>query len=221
MAPQIPGFNIVWADDFDGPKGSPPNTSDNWNINQDGPNRGSGEIQQYTNHTNNVCLLGTGAVWLMPTKDGNGNWTSAKLEGKHKFSCEAGKKMILQASIRTGSHPTFQQKGVWPAFWALGDAFRRSGSDHLPWPQCGEWDILENTGGEGFTLASLHYGTGEGSAKERSVGGNLGNAEQKSFVVEQFNTFSLQVDRSASSFENETLTWSLNGQPWFTARGSE
>jgi len=37
--------------------------------------------------------------------------------------------------------------GLWPAFWALGDA---------PWPGCGEIDIMENVGEPDWVSAALH-----------------------------------------------------------------
>lgn len=216
MAPAIPGFTWVWVDDFNGSAGLPDQS--NWNIINAGPNRGNGEVQTYTSSTSNVSLTGVGQLHITPQKDGNGNWTSARLEGVHKFSCADGGKVILQANLRTGIDPVTEQSGVWPAFWALGDWIRSHGT---PWPECGEWDIMENAGGAGFTLASLHYGPDGNPANERSVGGQLGSAAEKSMVVEDFNTYSLMVDRTPSNWEDEKLTWSLNGQPWFTAKGSE
>ena len=107
--PNINGFHIVWSDAFLGPAHTLPDSNNNWNIIQAGPNRGNGEVQTYTNSVNNVQLSGGSTLQIMPQKDGNGNWTSARLEGIHKFSCQAGQKMILQANLRTGRNPFFQQ----------------------------------------------------------------------------------------------------------------
>ena len=73
---------------------------------------------------------------------------------------------------------------------------------------------MENAHGQGQTLASLHYGNG-------TVGGGGNPAAFKSMVVEEFNTYSLTVDRTPSNWQDESLTWSLNGQPWFAAHGRD
>ncbi|KAL9079246.1 MAG: hypothetical protein Q9157_001864 [Trypethelium eluteriae] len=126
--------------------------------------------------------------------------------------------MILQAELRTGIDPVTEQAGVWPAFWALGGWIR---SHNTPWPECGEWDIMENSSGAGFTLASLHYGPDGDPVHEKSQGGQLNSAAEKSMPVEEFNTYSLMVDRTPSRWQDETLTWSLNGKPWFSVKGSD
>ena len=81
---------------------------------------------------------------------------------------------------------------------------------------------MENAHGQASTLASLHYGPGPGQMNVRSVGGGGNPTAWKPIVVEQFNTFSLTVDRTPPNWQDESLTWSLNGTtPWFTARGSD
>ena len=107
--PNINGFSIVFSDSFQGPAHTLPDSNNNWNIIQSGPNRGNNEVQTYTNSVHNVQLSGGSTLQIMPQKDGNGNWTSGRLEGIHKFSCQAGQKMILQANLRTGRNPVLQQ----------------------------------------------------------------------------------------------------------------
>jgi hypothetical protein len=81
---------------------------------------------------------------------------------------------------------------------------------------------MENAHGQASTLASLNYGPGPGSINERSVGGGSNPSAWNPIVVEQFNTYSLTVDRTPLRWQDETLTWSLNGgAPWFTAKGSD
>ena len=52
-------------------------------------------------------------------------------EGKQNFTYG-----ILVASIQL---PNTTNQGLWPAFWTLG-----SNITTVPWPTCGEADIMEN-----------------------------------------------------------------------------
>jgi hypothetical protein len=50
----------------------------------------------------------------------------------------------------------------------------------------------------------------------------VGSNAQQPFPAGQFNTFTLTVDRMATTWLDETLTWSLNiGTAWFTVKGSD
>ena len=81
------GWTTVWSDDFDGADGTLPSAA-NWIIDTGhgypgGPgNWGTGEIQNYTNSTNNLALDGTGNLRITPRRDGAGNWTSARVESQ-------------------------------------------------------------------------------------------------------------------------------------------
>ena len=48
-------------------------------------------------------------------------------------------------------------KGMWPAFWMLGEGF----PTRNPWPRCGEIDIAETRGGidDKTILGTAQYGT--------------------------------------------------------------
>ncbi|KAE8440457.1 hypothetical protein EG329_007589 [Mollisiaceae sp. DMI_Dod_QoI] len=209
--PAETGYTLVWHDGFTGAKGTLPNQSANyWTIVDAGPNTGNNEVQTYTSNTNNVSLNGSGVLYIEPQKDGNGHWTSARLEGKSAFSCPAGHRMILQAEIRTGTFPYNSQAGIWPAFWALGKDIRNG----IPWPECGEWDILENAHGVAYTLASLHYGPHGGG--ELSQGG-----QKTTFVVEDFHTFAIKVNRTSSDWRQESLQWYVDGKNFCTVTGAQ
>lgn len=49
----------------------------------------------------------------------------------------------------------------------------------------------------------------------------MGSMAQKGFQAGEFNTFALTVDRSKSNWEDQTLSWSLNGSVWFVVNGSD
>jgi len=135
--PQYGGYTLRWLDDFQGAQGSLPNEN-NWNIAQGNPNK-NGELEVYTRSNQNLQLSGGQTVQLVPKRNGDG-WTSASIESKYVFAPDAGRVTIAEALIRFGPGDPGRKRGIWPAFWLLGDSLRHGGS----WPACGEVDILES-----------------------------------------------------------------------------
>ena len=71
---------------------------------------------------------------------------------------------ILVASIQA---PNTTNQGLWPAFWTLG-----SNIATVPWPTCGEADIMEiwstqvdNGAGPGGNNSTIHTAKTGGSAR--------------------------------------------------------
>lgn len=204
--PSIPGFTLVWSDDFAGPAGSAVNAG-NW-LSYIGPVFNN-EIETYTNSLANAQLSGSGQVNIIPLKSDTGAWTSARLHGKSSWACDPGHAMFLQASIRLGTNPPSNQKGIWPAFWALGEDFNTG----IGWPQCGEWDILELTNGSDVNFGTIHYGTNPGDG-HRSI--HQQNGTQ--FAPGVYHTWAIKVDRTT---QGETLTWYLDGSQFFQANEAQ
>lgn len=204
-APNKPGFALVWSDEFDGASGSAVDGS-KWNS-KTGPNSNH-EAQQYTTSTDNAHLSGDGQLYLIPIKDGSGHWTSARLESRYSFNCDPGHQMIFQAEIRLGNNPAAQQQGLWPAFWTLGAAVRNG----VGWPKCGEWDILEVINGSSTNQGTLHYLNS--SNVNPMFGGRV------DFNHNDYHTWALKVDRTPGNFQDEKLTWSVDGNPFFEIPGA-
>jgi hypothetical protein len=106
VPPPAPGWTTVWSDDFNGASGSLPSSA-NWIIDTGhgypgGPgNWGTGEIQNYTNSTNNLALDGAGNLQITPRRDGAGNWTSARIETQRSnFKPPAGGVLAIEGRIR-------------------------------------------------------------------------------------------------------------------------
>src|SRR5918995_628800 len=102
VPPPPAGWTTVWSDDFDGANGTLPSSA-NWIIDTGhgypgGPgNWGTGEIQNYTNSTNNLALDGNGNLRITALKDGGGNWTSARIETQRSnFKPAAGGKLAIE-----------------------------------------------------------------------------------------------------------------------------
>lgn len=208
MAPQLPNYKIEWADDFNGTAGHTVNLT-NWHR-KTGENQNH-EIQHYTTSAANCHLSGDGTLYIIPLKDQSGTWTSARLEGKHNFTCPAGSKMIFQAEIKLGTAPPANQNGIWPAWWCLG---QNVSDKTVGWPKCGEWDILENRSGETYSTPTMHYQDEDGQR-------NSMNGPSITFDPTDFHTWALKWDRTPSTWQQETVTWYLDGKPFKTLSGSD
>ena len=131
--PDVPGWDLVWHDEFDG--ASLNNT--NWEaLNR----RDSFNNEKQYYHPNQVEVV-NGNLELTAInvpRSGkayqSGLVTSRSLYGPGRF----------EARIDL---PTSQ--GMWPAFWL--------NSNHVPWPQGGEIDIMENRGSEPEVVSSAYH----------------------------------------------------------------
>jgi len=132
---------LVWAEEFD----TPTLLSDVWNIESgDGcPTLcgwGNNERQIYT-ATNHRIENGT---LIIQAQKKDEQYTATRINTKGMRAFQYGR---IETRIKLP-----QGKGLWPAFWLLGENI-----DTVGWPQCGEIDVMEYVGkkpGEIFT--SLH-----------------------------------------------------------------
>ncbi len=171
-------WELTWSDEFAGAAGTAPdNAKWNYDIGR-GPNNdgwGNQELQTYTNSTDNVRLDGNGNL-LIIVSGSNGAYTSGRIKTQGKFAQGYGR---YEARIKTPYGP-----GIWPAFWMLGNNINT-----VPWPQCGEIDILEVKGQEPHILHGTIHGPGYSG----------GNALTKSYT--------LMNDRLDSKFRVYAVEW--------------
>lgn len=143
-------WELVWSDDFDGAKGTAPDST-KWVYDLGtGPNNdgwGNSEFQVYTNKPENVSLDGDGKLVITAIRNAGPSYTSARIKTKGLFEQKYGR---FEARIKTPTGP-----GIWPAFWMLG-----SDIDTNPWPQCGEIDIMEQRGQQSSTTIGSIHGPG-------------------------------------------------------------
>ena len=132
---------MEWADEFDGPAGSPP--SDAW-VPELGP-RGAGELQRYT--AANAALDGHGSLAIEARREPAGDVTSARLVTKDRVHVRYGR---IEARIKVPSG-----QGMWPAFWMLG-----ADIDAVGWPACGEIDVMEYVGSRPTAVHATVHGPG-------------------------------------------------------------
>jgi uncharacterized protein (TIGR03437 family) len=146
------GWQLFWSDEFNGPANTPPDPT-KWNYDIGGGGWGNGEQENYTNSIDNAFQDGSGNLVIRAIRDSSGNFTSARLRSgvaalgtnsdTANLNWQFGK---VEARIKLPFGP-----GVWPAFWMLGADITT-----VPWPGCGEVDILENFGANIDNPSTVH-----------------------------------------------------------------
>ena len=137
------GYSVYWSDEFNGTAGTAPNSA-NWTYDTGATGWGNGELENYTSSTTNAQIVADvnatdGKSLAIITLDPGGNndtvgsYTSARIRSQGLQSFQYG---YIEARVRM----PFGQ-GIWPAFWMLGNNIST-----VPWPGCGEMDIMENIG---------------------------------------------------------------------------
>jgi len=206
--PTIPGYTLVFNDEFNG-------TSidrNNWEINN-GFNYANDELECYTNRAQNAYIE-NGSLVIQGLKENyqcanalNGSYaaqyTSAKLDTKGKHSFLYGK-IQMRAKLPYG-------KGMWPAFWTLG-----SNIDQVNWPSCGEIDILELIGGgknDSIATSNVHYPVNGGS---NPVAGSQYSISPQTFAND-YHIFAADWDANQIQFSvdgNIYYTVNIKGVTW-------
>ena len=141
---QAAPWNMIWNDEFNGTsldatKWVPEIGASGW---------GNNEWQYYTGTANNV-QFSDGQLHIIARNDGPAGqqYTSARLITKNLFSFKYGR-VTGRLQIPTG-------QGIWPAFWMLG-----ANIDQVPWPACGEIDIMEHINNENKIYGTTHWSNG-------------------------------------------------------------
>lgn len=189
------GWELIWHDEFDG----------TGNVNANGLN-----LDRWTIETG-LCVNDEQQVYLTDTlnvrvqegmlileahdrdpsrQDCSGctdlprgaRFTSGRVHSKGKGEFQYGR---IQARIKL---PVGE--GLWPAFWLLG-----ADIDQVGWPQCGEADIMENLGYEGWVSGAVH-------------GPGYAGAESRGF------TYTLPAGEAASGWHTYRLDWTPDALAW-------
>ena len=198
----LPGWTLVWSDEFNRAASTPPDPA-HWGYDvgdgSSGGNAGWGnrELEYYTQDPANASTDGQGNL-IIAARQADGTtkcyygtcrYTSARLLTRDRFQFTYGH---VEARIKVPSGA-----GMWPAFWMLG-----ANIDTLPWPRCGEVDIMEQVG----RLPNRIFGTihGPGYSGDRAVGGKV---DLPSPVADQFHVFAIDWTR-------DSLIWTVDGTPY-------
>jgi len=139
---------LVMSDEFDS-DGAPNSSIWGYNIGTGENGWGNGELQYYTDRTENVTVQNGVLIITAKKEQYNGSsYTSARLLTKGKFEQTYGR-FEARMWLPYG-------QGIWPAFWLLGDD--SNGTE--VWPQIGEIDIMEYVGDEPTRMFGTVHGPG-------------------------------------------------------------
>jgi beta-glucanase (GH16 family) len=195
---------LVWADDFEGPSGSPPDAM-SWSFDTGGRGWGDHERQYYTANPQNAQLDGHGHLAITARAetytgpDGvRRRYTSARLQTYPTFQFTYG---TVAARIRVPAG-----KGLHAAFWSLGESAYRL--EH-GWPYSGEIDMLETLGSTPHVVHGSVHGPWPWAP-----GGLNGSLRSHSSLSSGFHTYAMRWSPGRISF-------SLNGVTYKTIKRSE
>jgi beta-glucanase (GH16 family) len=146
--PDAKPWTLRWVEQFNGPEGSEPDPS-TWVHDVGGDGWGNSQLEYNTDRTDNVDLDGNGFLRITARREAyeDNSWTSGRLT-THGLESFAYGRIEARILLPAG-------KGLWPAFWMLGQDFADVG-----WPTCGEIDILELRGETPNELLGTVHGPG-------------------------------------------------------------
>lgn len=158
-------FDLVLEDNFD-VDGAPDPSIWNFETGRGSQNDGWGnnELQFYTDRPENA-IVQNGYLIITAKQEAfqGASYTSARLKTQNLFEQQYGR---FEARIKLP-----YGKGLWPAFWMLGNNIDEDG-----WPQCGEIDIMEYLGNSPTQiLGTLHgpgFSGGESISKKYTLTGD-------------------------------------------------
>ncbi len=185
----LPGWNLVWHDEFDGSAVDPKN----WTYDLGGNGWGNAEMEYYTNRPENVRVENGMLVIEGRQEDYKGlPYTSARLKSQGLQEFQYGR---IEARMKLPSG-----QGMWPAFWMLGNDINKT----TAWPNCGEIDIMEYVGKTPDTVYETVHGPGYSGA--RGLGGRFVLSADS--LKNDFHIFALE-------WESNEIRWYVDGQQVF------
>ena len=174
-----PATQYLWNDEFDGE--SIDLNKWTFDIGTGASGWGNNEWEYYTDRKENAYVK-DGVLHIRAQKEDyeGQKYTSARMLTKGKFSFKYGT-VEARIALPTG-------KGIWPAFWMLGENF-----DTVGWPACGEIDIIEAVNSENKIYGTNHWANG---AEYATYGNNTGNYRNQKFDLDitQFHTYKFTWD---------------------------
>ena len=158
------------------------------------------ELQAYDAAHVSVGKDGDKSVLILTAERKGNKIYSGRINSKGKKSFKYRK---IEASIKLPQ----TANGLWPAFWMMGD-------NNMPWPQCGEIDIMEmgqengiiNGTSETYLNTAIHYGTDYESGHRQEY--HADNVSQR-LQDGKYHTYLLE-------WNENSLTVSIDGTKFYT-----
>ena len=158
-------LKLLWSDEFNGKKGSLPSPK-TWSREIGGGGWGNSERQYYTDKAANASMDGSGRLVITANRISNEySEQVGEVAGTEDILNRCSECQFTSARMKTARNIGFmygriearikmpQGIGTWPAFWMLGGDLL----DGVPWPECGEIDIMEFRGDiPDRTTSALH-----------------------------------------------------------------
>lgn len=210
-------LKLLWSQEFNGKKGSLPDKKI-WTNEIGGGGWGNSERQFYTNKPSNISMNGEGQLVITSRRISNiygeqlseepgtseildrcseCQFTSARIKTARKVSFMYGR-VEARIKLPTGA-------GAWPAFWMLGADL----IEGVPWPECGEVDIMEYRGDYTDRSTSALHGP------DTPPGSGLGSAYlHYSSLANDFHTFAIE-------WKKNSITFYVDDRPHGTYRSTD
>ena len=172
-----PNYSLVWQDEFNGTS-----LSSDWiyEIGTGSWGWGNNELQYYRQDNTSV-ENGYLIITAKQQNFGGSNYTSSRLKTQGLNFFKYGR-IDIRAKLPYG-------KGIWPALWMLGESFSSVG-----WPSCGEIDIMELIGGNGYNDRTVH-GTVHWNENGHAMYGGSNSLPSGKFH-DEFHVFSIIWDQN-------------------------
>ncbi len=190
---------LTMSDEFDGPEGAPPDPAI-WTYDVGGDGWGNLQLEFNTDRPENVSQDGQGNLRIVAREEsfmGN-EYTSGRIKTQGKFEQEHGR---VEARIKLP-----EGRGLWPAFWMLG-----ANIDEVPWPGCGEVDIMEYLGQQPERVFGTLHGPGYSAGEALSNDFDLSGGET---FADDFHVFAVDWDPGR-------ITWWVDEEVYNILRSSE
>lgn len=198
-------WELVWSDEFDG------NALDtsvwSYEIGNGDWGWGNGEVQYYTNRTDNV-KVSDGNLQIIAKRENYGGqkFTSGRILTKGKKAFLYGK-MEARIKVENGN-----QSGVWPAYWMMGNNM----TNGVGWPNCGEIDIMEHANDRNYVGGCLHWNyEGIGGKWDKHASYGSGDANQDYHFKDNVNNGINGWHTYGLIWDKDHMEWQVDGVTYF------
>jgi len=185
---ELPGWTLVWQDEFDGQEID----RTKWTFDVGGHGWGNNELQAYTERPENARVE-NGALVIEARQEEfvRRDYTSARLKTQGLHAWTYGR---IEARMRLP-----YGKGIWPAFWMIG-----SNIEEVSWPASGEIDIMEYIGRD----ATIIYGTVHGPGYSGANGVGSSTNMPIGTLHDDFHIFAIE-------WEPQEIRWYVDDVQYF------